>query len=52
MLDPDISTHDALGQLSASEADAHALDRRSFLQLVGMGAGAGLASGWPLADRR
>lgn len=45
MLDPDISTRDALAHLSAAESDAHALDRRSFLQLVGMGAGAGLATG-------
>ncbi len=45
MLDPDISTGDALAHLSVAEADPHALDRRSFLQLVGMGAGAGLAAG-------
>lgn len=52
MLDPDISTRDALAQLAGVEADEHALDRRRFLQLVGMGAGAGLASGAtsPLVD--
>lgn len=45
MLDPDISTRDAFAHLTHAETDAHALDRRSFLQLVGMGAGAGLATG-------
>lgn len=45
MLDPDISTRDALAQLSGFDADDHALDRRRFLQLVGMGTGAGIASG-------
>jgi uncharacterized protein (DUF1501 family) len=45
VLDPDISTAHALTHLSGHEADEHALDRRRFLQLVGMGAGAGLASG-------
>ncbi|MFK8024327.1 MAG: DUF1501 domain-containing protein [Ilumatobacter sp.] len=46
MLDPDISTHDALGHLSVSEPDDPAsLDRRRFLQLVGMGMGAGTLAG-------
>lgn len=45
MLDHDISTRDALAHLVEPETDPHALDRRRFLQLVGMGAGAGLASG-------
>ncbi|MEO6571715.1 MAG: hypothetical protein ABIO83_09215, partial [Ilumatobacteraceae bacterium] len=42
MLDPDISTTDALAMLHRTESDTHALDRRRFLQLIGMGAGAGL----------
>ena len=45
MLDTDISTRGALAQLTGIEVDDHALDRRRFLQLVGMGAGAGLAAG-------
>jgi uncharacterized protein (DUF1501 family) len=45
MLDTDISTADALRHLSQFERDAHHLDRRRFLQLVGMGAGAGVAMG-------
>ncbi|MBT7430000.1 MAG: hypothetical protein HN783_09340 [Ilumatobacter sp.] len=51
MLDNDISTASALNHLSVPEAafatgaDAHALDRRRFLQLVGMGLGAGLVAG-------
>jgi uncharacterized protein (DUF1501 family) len=45
LFDPDISTRDAVAHLAYAEADAHALDRRSFLQLVGMGTAAGLASG-------
>lgn len=45
MLDADISTRDAMGHLTHAETDPHALDRRTFLQLVGMGAGAGLATG-------
>ncbi len=45
MLDTDISTRDAFAHLTGIEADDHALDRRRFLQLVGMGAGAGLATG-------
>ncbi len=51
MLDNDISTAGALRHLSAPETalasfnDAHALDRRRFLQLVGMGVGAGLVTG-------
>ena len=44
-LPSDISTADALAHLQAPDGDAHALDRRRFLQLVGMGAGAGLVSG-------
>ena len=39
MLDPDISTHDALRLLTVPEAP-WSLDRRRFLQLVGMGIGA------------
>lgn len=51
MLDNDISTSDALRHLSTPEHalgasdDAHALDRRRFLQLVGMGMGAGMVAG-------
>jgi uncharacterized protein (DUF1501 family) len=45
MPDPENFTRDALAMLSATETDDHALDRRRFLQLVGMGAGAGLAAG-------
>ena len=52
MLDPDISAADALARLSRQEGalsgnhDARSvLDRRRFLQLVGMGAGAGLMAG-------
>jgi uncharacterized protein (DUF1501 family) len=45
MLDPDVSTREALAHLTSCEFDPHALDRRRFLQLVGMGAGAGLVSG-------
>lgn len=45
MLDRDISTTEALAQLSVPETDPHALDRRRFLQLVGMGMGAGLVTG-------
>jgi uncharacterized protein (DUF1501 family) len=41
MLDPDISTADALRHLSTAEHDPHVLDRRRFLQLVGLGVGAG-----------
>ena len=37
MLDPDISTNGALANLTGIEADEHALDRRRFLQLIGMG---------------
>ena len=45
-LDRDISTADALRHLTAHpDRDRHAFDRRRFLQLVGMGAGAGLVSG-------
>ena len=47
MLDPDISTTAALRHLSVpvDPGDALALDRRRFLQLVGMGVGAGLVAG-------
>jgi uncharacterized protein (DUF1501 family) len=45
MLDPDISTADAVRLLHRDEADEHVLDRRRFLQLVGMGMGAGIVSG-------
>jgi uncharacterized protein (DUF1501 family) len=45
MLDADISTADALRHLHREEADPHALDRRRFLQLLGMGVGAGLVPG-------
>ena len=42
MLDPDISTADALRHLTVAETDPFAIDRRRFLQLIGMGVGAGL----------
>lgn len=42
MLPSDISTRAALAHLSATDRDPHGIDRRRFLQLVGMGAGAGL----------
>ena len=42
MLDPDISTADALRHLSVEEHDPLAVDRRRFLQLIGMGVGAGV----------
>ncbi len=45
MLDPDISTDAALRLLHLPETDPLALDRRRFLQLVGMGLGAGLVAG-------
>ena len=46
MLDPDISTSDALRHLHRPAAsDPLSLDRRRFLQLVGMGLGAGLVAG-------
>ncbi len=45
MLDPDISTGDALRHLQYAETDRHALDRRRFLQLVGLGVGAGALAG-------
>ena len=41
MLDPDISTADALAHLTRAETDDGRFDRRRFLQLVGMGVGAG-----------
>jgi len=46
MLHSDITTDEALRHLSTPEAaGAHDLDRRRFLQLVGMGMGAGLVAG-------
>ncbi len=45
MLDRDISTADALAHLQVAETDPLAIDRRRFLQLIGMGAGAGLVAG-------
>ncbi len=46
MLDPDISTADALRQLSTPVADDPlSLDRRRFLQMVGAGLGAGVVAG-------
>lgn len=45
MLDPDISTADALGHLQFPESDPNVLDRRRFLQLVGLGVGAGALVG-------
>jgi len=45
MLDPDISTADALRHLHVAEGDVHAVDRRRFLQLVGLGLGAGALAG-------
>jgi uncharacterized protein (DUF1501 family) len=46
MLDPDISTLDAARHLHTPEpTDRATLDRRRFLQMVGMGLGAGLVAG-------
>ncbi len=45
MLDSDITTRAALAHLHFQEADDHAIDRRRFLQLTGMGVGAGLIGG-------
>ena len=46
MLDPDISTTEALALLARrASAIGSPLDRRRFLQLVGMGVGAGLVAG-------
>ena len=46
MLDPDISAQHASRHLHIVEApDRATLDRRRFLQLVGMGVGAGLVAG-------
>lgn len=46
MLDSDISTTQALRHLSVDESlDPHSIDRRRFLQLIGMGVGAGLVAG-------
>lgn len=44
MLDPDISTADALRHLRVLETDRFAVDRRRFLQLIGMGVGAGVVA--------
>ncbi len=45
MLDPDISTADAVRHLQVADSDPHAVDRRRFLQLVGLGVGAGALVG-------
>ncbi len=48
MIDPDISTTDALNLLSTPDCDSTdrgSLDRRRFLQMVGWGVGAGAAFG-------
>ncbi len=46
MLDPDITTYDAYTHLHVAEQlDRQTLDRRRFLQLIGMGMGAGLVAG-------
>lgn len=45
MLDPDISTADALRHLQFLDADPAAMDRRRFLQLIGLGIGAGALAG-------
>lgn len=56
MLDSDISTSEAFGHLSRPDAtdSRAALDRRRFLQLIGMGLGAGALGsvlGSPVLDR-
>jgi len=55
VLDQDISTADALALLSQHDDDTQAgIDRRRFLRLVGMGAGAGIVgslAGGSLLDR-
>ncbi len=45
MLDSDISTADALRHLQVADGDPNAIDRRRFLQLVGLGVGAGALVG-------
>jgi uncharacterized protein (DUF1501 family) len=45
MLDPDISTADALRHLQFPDVDDGGLDRRRFLQLIGLGVGAGALGG-------
>ncbi len=45
MLDTDITTAEALRHLSTTENDPWAVDRRRFLQLIGMGVGAGALAG-------
>lgn len=56
MLDPDISTADALSLLERPDVDTSSagIDRRRFLRLLGMGLGAGVAgslAGSPLINR-
>jgi uncharacterized protein (DUF1501 family) len=53
MLDLDHSTAAAVSELTYAETDRNVLDRRRFLQLVGMGVGAGLFASGPthLLDR-
>ena len=45
MLDPDISTADALRLLTVPDRDPMRMGRRRFLQLLGMGVGAGALTG-------
>ncbi len=45
MLDPDISTQDALRLLTVPDDDPSGMDRRRFLQLMGWGVGAGVLVG-------
>jgi uncharacterized protein (DUF1501 family) len=45
VLDPDISTADALRLLTVPDHDPMRMGRRKFLQLVGMGVGAGALAG-------
>ncbi|MDO8363848.1 MAG: DUF1501 domain-containing protein [Actinomycetota bacterium] len=45
MIDPDISTQDALRLLTTPDDDPRGLDRRRFLQLMGWGVGAGALAG-------
>ncbi len=45
MLDTDISTFEALAHLQQPETDPWAVSRRRFLQLIGMGVGAGMVTG-------
>ena len=52
MLVTHVSPDEVIANLTGIETDDHALDRRRFLQLVGLGAGAGLATGGvsPIVD--